>query len=285
MSDNDGDGIPDDIDTDDDGDGIPDDQELDSDRNSLTGQEVVRFGGEDLTQKQDIFGNPVLTDADGHVIATVEPDGDIHMEGGTTYTQTDPSIGWGQYRGADGTLITVQDDITGITDYKTSGDDREGDGGDSSPEGWTGDPGSWREGEGADGSADGEGHPSRPAQDRPARRSNDTERKLPQRRRERKQGFGCLFALLFCVYEPAVILGVTWIFWTQHFQWGWPRAEAVAGVWLIVVIFYILTALLWLMTGRLFLIVKLSQADCLTWVMSTVMILTPLVTAIAMNWA
>ncbi len=265
-----------------DNDGVLDSQELDSDVHNMAGNELVSVDGRDLYQGQDPFGNTVLMDADRNVVATVEPDGDIRMEDGPTYTSTDSTIGRDFYHGTDGSMMTPTDGLTGITDYDiTGGNDGDTDDG---PE--AGDASVVGVADVADGGGDepGEGQ-YEDGEALPDRRRPSSRIEARSRRPERKEGAGCFFMIFFVLHELASVFGISYIFWLQHLQAGVSRPVALVGVMLVVALYYIITAIIWLVTGRLFLFFDMKKADCLTWLMTFIMLITPLIAGIAMIWA
>lgn len=116
YDDSDNDGVPDNEDSDNDNDGIPDDQE----RTDWFGNHVIEINGQQVTQMEDVFGNPVMLGDDREVVATVEPDGDIRMEDGPTYVNLDDESGWRDYRGTDGSTLTIKETMSGFGEMSIS---------------------------------------------------------------------------------------------------------------------------------------------------------------------
>ncbi|KKT67709.1 MAG: hypothetical protein UW62_C0020G0013, partial [Candidatus Collierbacteria bacterium GW2011_GWB1_44_35] len=109
-------------------------------------------------------------------------------------------------------------------------------------------------------------------------------RESRDRRRERSEGFGCFSLLFFVIYEIFTIMGTTWVYGHQLYEMGMRQSEALTGIALVVAFFYILTVLLWVITGRLFLFINFGRIDCFSKILSIVMLVTPAITAYAMHW-
>ena len=287
----DGDGIADSMDSDPDGDG--DNDGLNSDRTDIFGNPMVMVNGEWMTQINDAFGNPTVLDGDRNVQFMVEPDGDIRAASGETFTPTDTGFGRDSYVSAeDGSLITPTDTFTGDTNYVIGESGNEGgadDSSDDSEESRSSSPeeaedGEEFEGDGGEGSVDGAPMSRRGRVTSTVVNEPDILQGARDRRSERKEGFGCFSLIFFVFFEIGAIMGTTWIYGHMLFEMGMSQPEALTGIALVVALFYILTVLLWVITGRLFLFINFGSVDCFSKVLSIVMFVTPAITAYAMHW-
>ena len=116
-----------------DGDGSPDVQDPgDSGMHDMWGNDIKIVDGVQLTETTDIFGNTVWVDSSRDVQATVQPDGDIYMEhSGVTYTPMEGEVGWDQFHGTDGSVLTESVDTSGLTGFQSSGGGADNGGGTS----------------------------------------------------------------------------------------------------------------------------------------------------------
>jgi len=296
SDDGDYDGDFDGADGDADDDGIQDDRELDSDREDAFGHEAVQINGEWFTQTQDPFGNTVLVDGDRNVVATVESDGDIRMENGPTYTSMDePIVGRGFYRGTDGSTLTPTDGPTGITDNvidNSSNVDSETPDADTIDAAGEVTPIDADDGEAGDvgDGADADGRMADAGSTTLTRRRAPVRAATPAvdpyyRRRQNREGLGCFFPYFFLFYQMASIFGISALFYFQSYGFGLSHWEAVIGVFLVTGFVYLINALLWLISGRLFLLFDMTKADLFAWVMTVIMIVTPAIVAFGMIFA